>query len=217
MIRINLLPVRQVRKVRVGQRQLLLLAGLVVVEIIALFVLYTVEADTVSKRKAKLAELQDDIQRLKTETSDYDLLIAKQKRLLNQKKVINSLTSERGGPLWVMRELSALLSRTGRPTFDAQSYQELVRRNPSAGINLRWDPRRLWIETLNERGHNVTITGKAKDYDDVAELLKRLTLSRYFQQVELRRNDQVKDSTLGLKVVRFSLTCQVKYRLNAEG
>ena len=87
----------------------------------------------------------------------------------------------------------------------------MLRRDPNAGYNPRWNPRRLWIEQFNEKKQKISIRGKAKDHDDVAELLKRLTLSRYFENVQLKRNVQTRDGKLGLKVIRFTLSCVANY------
>ena len=182
MIRINLIPVRQVRKVQAGQRQLLLFIGLVLVEVGAMFFLYNSAADENDERDRTLARLNKEVAVLKKEVGDYDLLQSQRARLISQKNVINQLNKSRTGPVWMMREMSHLLSVGGRPTFDQKAYDELIKRNPSAAFNVKWNPRRLWIESINERSKSLTLTGKAKDHDDVAEFLKRLTVSVYFDQ-----------------------------------
>jgi Tfp pilus assembly protein PilN len=91
------------------------------------------------------------------------------------------------------------------------AYEMLLRRDPNAGFNPRWNPNRLWIDTFTEQAGNVHIVGKAKDYGDVAEFNKRIHLSKYFTNDFLERNDQIFDSTAGLKVVRFSMRCRVTY------
>ena len=211
MIRINLLPVRQVRKVQIGQRQLLLFVGLLAVEGVAMAVLYNMESDEVEKRRQALTAINTEIEALKKEVGDYDQLERQRNELLKQRKVINELGSKRTGPIWLLREMSAVLSINGQPTYDQDEYNELLRRNPGAGFNPKWNPKRLWIERMVERGGRLELSGKAKDYDDVAELLKRLNVSKYFTNVVLKRNDQVKDNQVGLKVVRFALTCKVTY------
>jgi len=45
----------------------------------------------------------------------------------------------------------------------------------------------------------------------VAEFNKRISLSKYFTNDFLERNDQILDSTLGLKLVKFSLRCRTTY------
>lgn len=211
MIRINLIPVRQVRRTQAGARQLVLLAVLLVVELGGLFVVYQLKAGEVDEKKRNIASLQADIEGLKKEVGDYDNLRNQRDRLISQRNVINSLQKARSGPLWLMRELSDIMSAGKGPTIDQTAYETLLRRDPTAGFNPRWNPRRLWLLRMDEKAGNVSIEGRAKDYDDVAELMKRLTLSQHFSNVQLLRNDQVSDSTLGMKVIKFSMTFQASY------
>ena len=111
----------------------------------------------------------------------------------------------------MMREMSDILTKGKGPTVDQTQYETLLRRDPNAGFNPRWNPHRLWIIGFSEQGSNIHITGKAKDYDDVAEFNKRISLSKYFTNDFLERNDQILDSTLGLKLVKFSLRCRTTY------
>jgi len=211
MIRINLLPVRQKRKFQAGQRQLLIFAAVLVVELALMFVFYGWKSGEVEDKQRKVSNLEAEVAQLKQQVGDFDQLKAQMERLLSQKQIINKLQKGRSGPVWMMRELSNILTEGKGPTFDQVKYEELLRANPNAGFNPGWKPSRLWIESFDENGGEVRIIGKAKDYDDVAEFNKRLALSKYFTDEFLERNDQVLDEKLGLKVVKFSLRCRITY------
>lgn len=209
MIRINLLPVRQVRKAQERRRHVLVAVAVLLVEAIVLFVVHEGEASKLEVRGRMVKDLQSQIEQLKQDVGDFDKLQQQRDRLVAQRKVINSLQAARTGPVMVLRELSEILSEGKGPTVDQAAYETLLRREPNAAFNPRWNPRRLWLQRVDEVGKTLTIVGKAKDHDDVAELLKRLSLSKYFVNVQLKRDDQVKDDKIGLQVVRFSLTCDV--------
>lgn len=211
MIRINLLPIRQVKKAKAGQRQLVIFAALVAAEILAMVILQMMKADEVQAKQRQLARLEADIAALKKEVGDFDRLQAQRALLINQREVINTLQKARSGPVWVMRELSDILTMGKGPTVDQAKYEALLRENPAAGFNPRWNPNRLWLESFEESAGSVKIAGKAKDYDDVAEFNKRLALSRYFVDVFLEKNEQVMDQSLDIKVVKFSLRCRITY------
>lgn len=211
MIRINLMPVRQVRKVQARRRHFAVLGAVLVVELIALFIIHEEQAGALEERRRAVSALQAEIEKLKTEVGDFDKLKQQRDQLVAQREVINSLQKGRTGPVALLRELSGLLSVGKGPTVDQASYEALLHRDPGAGYNPRWNPRRLWIERIDEARKQLTILGKAKDHDDVAELLKRLSLSKYFANVQLKRDDQMFDDRLKLRVVRFSLTCAAKY------
>lgn len=211
MIRINLLPVRQVRKAQAGQRQLLIFVAAIVAALVLMFFLYEVKSSEVEKARRNVNQLQAAIASLKKEVGDFDLLRKQRDRLLAQRRVIEKLYAARTGPVRMMRELSDILSEGKGPTVDQTAYEALLRRDPNAGFNPKWNPRKLWVEYLDERGKRVKLKGNAKGHDDVAELLKRLSLSKHFTNVQLESNEQGKDSETKTKVVRFALTCQAKY------
>ncbi|MFH1129854.1 MAG: PilN domain-containing protein [Pseudomonadota bacterium] len=210
MIRINLLP-RTHRKVRVGQRQLLIFLILIVVELAAMVFLYMNRAAEIDKRQLKKAGLTAEVQRLKKDLGDFDELKRQEKRMNAQREVVKKLQRARTGPVWLMRELSDILSAGKGPTINEMHRKKLIRDDPNADYNPNWDTRRLWLTSLKEKKGVVDIFGKAKDHDDVAELLKRLRLSEYFKEVMLKQDSQVMDGNLGLKLVQFSLRCRVTY------
>jgi type IV pilus assembly protein PilN len=211
MIRINLLPVRQVKKVQAGQRQLLIFAMVLVAEFAVMFFIYSWKASEVEAKQRTVTQLEADVARLKNAVGDFDQIQSQRDRLIAQKNIINTLQKARTGPVWMMRELSNILTAGKGPTFDTAKYEMILRSNPASAFEPNWNPNRLWIETFDEKGGNVVITGKAKDYDDVAEFLKRLSISKYFLETFLERNDQVLDAKMNIKVVKFSLHCRTAY------
>jgi len=211
MIRINLLPVRQVKKVQAGQRQLLIFVLIVAAELVGMFFVYQMKSGEVDDKRRVVGQFETEIAQLKKVVGDFDALKAQRDRLLAQRDVINQLQRNRTGPVSMMRELSDILTAGKGPTVDQGKYETLLRANPNAGFNPRWNPNRLWIEAFNEKNGDVWMAGKAKDYDDVAEFNKRIALSKFFKDAFLERNDQITDQGLGLKVVRFSLRCRTVY------
>ena len=207
MIRINLIP-RTQRKVRVGQRQLAIFLVLLVVEIGAMVVIYQNKAAEVQRMRGAKAALVAEIATLTKEVGDFDKLKQQRDTLIAQADAIKKLQYARIGPLWTLREFSHLLTPSKGPTVDEAAYKEMLLRNPAAGYNSQWNPRRIWLTSIKEKGSHLQIEGTAKDHDDVAELLRRMTLSKVFKAVRLQRNSLVKDAKQGLQVVKFSLVCQ---------
>jgi type IV pilus assembly protein PilN len=211
MIRINLLPVKQVKKVQAGQRQLLIFLLFIAAEGLGMFALYEMKSGEVADKNRAKQRLQAEVDELKKQVGDFDLLRSQRDRLIAQRDVINQLQKARTGPVWTMRELSEILTPGKGPTVVQAEYEALLRANPGAAFNPRWNPNRLWIESFVEQKGAVRIVGRAKDYDDVAEFNKRLTLSKYFTNEFLERNDQMMDGALRLKIVRFQLSCRTTY------
>ena len=96
--------------------------------------------------------------------------------------------------------------------MDARQYEETVRRDPGAAYNPTWDPRRLAIAAYVENKGAVKIEALASDNADVAEFLKRLALSKYFQDVRLLRTESVTAGVGVLKHVKFTVNCRVIYQ-----
>jgi type IV pilus assembly protein PilN len=156
-----------------------------------------------------------DIDRMKAELGDYDKIKDQRQDLLKQQKTIQALQAGRTGPLYLMREMSEILTPGKGPSFDRASYEERLRRDPNIGFNTSWDTRRVWLDTFEEAQGKVRIKGSAKTNEDVAEFLKRLQLSIFFSDVSPESTQQVSESTLGgnlsVKHVTFNLTAKVMY------
>ena len=108
-------------------------------------------------------------------------------------------------------ELSRVLSAGRGPTVNPDVLEQMRRENPLAGYNPGWDIRRLWLESFQERSGDCQMSGKGKTNEDVAEFLRRLSLSEVFDDVTLVSTDSGKDAASGLPIVGFSLTCKVRY------
>ena len=212
MIRINLLPVKAAKKREAGQRQLLVVVVSLLGLVLALFIFHSVEAGSLDGIRRDTGSLQAEIDRLKSEVGDIDQLRAQHNELLAQDRVIAQLRAGQTGPLWVMRELTGILSSGGQPQIDPQQYEEIVRRDPNAAYSPTWDPRRLVITSYVETQGSVKIDALASDNSDVAELLKRLALSKYFQDVTLVRSETISATAGAFKHVRFTVNCRVVYQ-----
>jgi len=211
MIRINLHPVRQIKKVQAGKRQLLIFALIIVGELALMGLLYTWREGKIQEKQQEVAQTKARVEALKKKVGDFDRLKAQRDRLIKQRDIINTLQKARTGPVWMMRELSNILTRGKGPDVDPEKYAEAINRNPNTAIDNRWNPNRLWVEGVVEKDGTVVLEGKAKDYDDVAEFNKRIHHSKHFTDDQIIRNDRVKDAKLGLMVVKFQLTCRVVY------
>jgi type IV pilus assembly protein PilN len=209
VIRINLLPLRKVKRAEAGQRQFLYLGIdlLATVGGVVFFHLQTAaQADELKRRNTIL---QADVARLKQEVGDYDKVRSQREELLRQRKTIQALEAGRTGPVYLLREMSEILSPGKGPTFDRISYEETLRRDPNAGFNASWDPRRVWVDGYAEDHKRIKLRGAAKSNEDVAEFLKRLNSSVFFSEVNLDATNQV--SGRGIKYVNFSLSANVMY------
>ena len=209
MIHINLLPIRKVKRAEASQRQFLYL-GVAVLATVGAVVFVHLQADAqLEEIKRKNTILTADVARLKQEIGDYDKVRSQREELLRQRKTIQALDAGRTGPVYLLREMSEILSPGKGPTFDRVTYEETLRRDPNAGFNASWDARRVWMEAYSEEAKHVKVRGAAKSNEDVAEFLKRLNSSVFFSDVNLDSTNQV--SGRGIKFVNFGLSANVIY------
>lgn len=212
MMRINLIRAKRARRRDAGERALVIM-GAAVLAAIAVMAVVTIKADGELQHLIRDNNVvKDDIERLKADLGDYDVIKQQRQDLLKQQKTIDALKTGRTGPVYLMRELSEILTPGKGPTFDRVSYEERLRRDPNVGFNSGWDPRRVWIETFDEAQRKVHIHASARTNEDVAEFLKRLQLSVFFADVTPESTTQVADGQGGgVKHVTFNLNARVVY------
>ena len=213
MMHINLIRARKGPRLATSDRPLVAMAAIVVVAIMGLVALTVSTASEADRMVRANNGLKDGIEKLKGELGDYDKIKDQRQQLLKQQKTIDALKSGRTGPVYIMRELSEILTPHKGPTFDGPSYEEHLRRDPNVGFNAGWDPRRLWLESFDETQRKVRIQGAARTNEDVAEFLKRLQLSVFFAEVTPESTTQIGDNTAatGAKRVTFHVSARVVY------
>jgi type IV pilus assembly protein PilN len=215
VIRINLLAARKVKKRDAGERQLAFMGLSALGAVAAMIFVYLGSQSRLDAITRENDSVRSEIDRMKSELGDYDKVKEQRQDLLKQQKTIQALQAGRTGPLYLMREMSEILTAGKGPSFDRASYEERLRRDPNIGFSTSWDTRRVWLDSFEEAQGKVRIKGSAKTNEDVAEFLKRLQLSLFFAEVTPESTTQVNETTLGgvlsVKHVTFNLTARVNY------
>jgi len=208
VIRINLLPIRKAKRQGAGQRQFLIM-GLALLGAVGLVVFFHLEAtNELENVQRENTILQADVAKLKQELGDYEKVRGQREELLKQRKTIQSLEAGRTGPVYLLREMSEILSPGKGPTFDRVTYEETLRRDPNAGFS-NWETKRAWLDSYTEERQKVRLRGSAKSNEDVAEFLKRLNSSVFFKDVNLDATAQA--SRGSVKYINFGLSATVIY------
>jgi type IV pilus assembly protein PilN len=166
------------------------------------------ELAAVTQENKTLEARRDELQAKTKGLAAVEGRLEKSRRL---EKVVQELERARRGPTRAVMELSRVLSSPGGPTINAAELARMREDNPLAGYNESWDVRRLWLHRFEEVERECKMTGMGRSNEDVAEFLRRLTLSEIYESVTLRRTRAVKDSDTGLQMVGFDITCRVKY------
>lgn len=218
MIRVNLLPQKKTRERAPviessgGQRWILVVLGLVLLEAIGFVWFHQTKTKELDKQSNVNKGLQADIARVQNLVKDHENVKKDLAQLKAREDAIKKLESARTGPTASLLELSRLLTPGKGPTVDADRYLQQQQKNPLGAINPGWDARRVWLLTFKEKQRTVEITGLARDSADVAELALRLKVSSYFWDVRLlpgSKKGSATDETATM--VGFGMQLRVRY------
>jgi type IV pilus assembly protein PilN len=214
MIRINLLPQakRATATTSTGTQVwgYLYLASAIVWCVALAFVYFSLISDR-DQVLAQNADLSRQIEVVKAKGGNLDGLQKELEKARQLEDVVNKLLAARQGPTRMLLELSAILSQGRGPNVDPKKLEEMRKSNPEAGFSPGWDTRRLWMKTFKEDQLACTITGEARNNEDIAEFLRRLSLSSSFEEVSLVRTGQPASAVAGQASVSFDLKCKVRY------
>jgi type IV pilus assembly protein PilN len=216
VIRVNLLP--QKRGARsaaapVGsQRWLLVVLGVLVVEVVILFLFHKTKLDELTEQKNVNAQLSGKIEGIKKLVANHEEIKKALAQLRAREDAIAKLQAARSGPTAVLLEVAQLLTQGKGPTADPERLQQLRKENPLAVYNPSWDTRRLWLTAYTETDRVVRIEGVARDGGDVSEFAQRLKLSTYFYDVTVLPGQKDSHGAGGkLELVNFALQMKVRY------
>lgn len=184
MIRINLLPTREVERAlgRRRQRSLAILSALVV--LLMMLLPYTFQARRLGQLAEEKNRLQQEIARLDAEAKEVKDLDAKKAELEAKIRIIEQLKQRRVGPVRALEDLS-----------DAT-------------------PEKLWLTEFTEKAGAVLIHGLAIDNQTIAEFMRRLQQSHYFYNVDLVETAQTvaqPGGQIGASFKRFQVKAQLDY------
>lgn len=178
MIRINLLPVRQARKRESGRQQLLLGAVVIVLTAVVLIMaVYLPKRTEVQALDTQRVQLEGQLEELRARSAELDGLRQRRGSVEGEVNVLLALEGQRSGPVPILDELKYILNA---PANELERAAQAAR-----GWDVGWDPTNLWIESLNEDGEKLSISGRSLRREDAAELSTRMSNSPYFSSVEL--------------------------------
>ncbi|MFK7991328.1 MAG: PilN domain-containing protein [Sandaracinaceae bacterium] len=214
MIRINLLPnaKRAAGPSSTGAQGWIIgyLVAAALTAVVLAF-MYVSKNRELNEQVAQNNALQQQITGLEGESANIDEVRGQLDRSRQLEEVVDELQRARYGPTTVLMEIARILSVNGGPTVDPQRLEEIRRQNPLASYTTAWDPHRLWITEFRESDRDCVVRGVGKTNEDVAEFLRRLTLSERFENIVLVKTEGVVDRETNLELIGFELNCRVIY------
>jgi type IV pilus assembly protein PilN len=178
MIRINLLPVRAAQKRARLQGQLAVMGVALISVIVICAMVYTSMAVRIASQKKEIARIEKKIHSLKKIIGEVASIKQLQKEYQAKLDVLEDLKQKKTGPVHLLDELSAVL------------------------------PEKLWLDDFKESGGNISIKGIGLNEATVANFMRDLEASPYYQGVELKVTEQ--KAQKDLKLQKFDLTCRTQ-------
>ncbi|MDX2009761.1 MAG: PilN domain-containing protein [Myxococcaceae bacterium] len=220
MIRINLLPVRQVRKREMGRQFLVLVAGALVLALAGNYYwLSTREAER-DRRAEGVAERQRQIDALDKQIGEVNELKKRKKEVEDKLGVLEKLRKQRSGPVRLLDAIASVIpKKVFISDFDEKSGAvkvigvgeslEDVAEFMRGLQNVRWTPKGMGRVVEQKRDAKQArielLTGEQAIEDfDVREL------SPFFTNIELKSSEAGNDKT-GKATVKFELNMSANY------
>jgi len=156
MIKINLIPYREKEKKENLERQIAIIAGSIIIFLLAIVAVHLYLSADLKKLESKAAAAEARLLLLDKKVGDVDKF-KKDKQELEQKLgVINTLEVNRFFPVRLLD-----------------------------GLNMLVPSKELWLEKITQKGQEVRIEGMAKDNGSVARFIKSLEKAPFIGSVDL--------------------------------
>lgn len=179
MIRINLLPHREIRRKRQQQQFFVMLGVSVGFGVAIWFLVHTSLSSTYEGQVGRNAYLAEEIKKVDKEIEDIKKLKEMTAALLARKKVVETLQSNRAEVVYLLDDLARHL------------------------------PDGMYLKTVKQEGARVTINGFTQSQARVSTLMRNLEASTHLEQANLieiksvaQANARINEFTLNVNVAR---------------
>jgi type IV pilus assembly protein PilN len=185
MIEINLLPHREAKRAA-DLRESIALLVLGLVMIAGGSMFFGEQVkDQIELAQSSVTQLEADIEHYKPQEQQVALFKAKKFELVDKLEVIKGLERARTGPVRMFDELAL------------------------------HTPERLWITDLSTNAGRIKLVGNSLDNGVVADFLRGLNTSDYFDNVDLRKTGRGQ-SVNGVRLVRFEISADLVAPIEEE-
>ena len=163
MLRINLLPIRQLKKRAKARNEMVGFGMIFVVVLVVMFFIGFVQAGRIALVQSAIADLQREESQLAPIIREVDELERKQEELKRKIGVIKQLQKESSLTVHVLDEVANIV-----------------------------DNERMWLESLAQQEASLQLKGTALDNETIAQFMEALKTSDYITAVSLASSTQKK-------------------------
>lgn len=178
MIRINLLPVRAIKKKRLIERQLYRIGSSFIFLFLLIGAVHYYQMNTVKALKMEIEKKEKELSVLKTKTGELTKVRDENKLIRQRLNIVKDLESNRTGPVRLFEDISRAI------------------------------PEKAWLIKLVDNENQILLTGSAESDDDISTFMKNLEKLKDIKKVELEvlelaLKDNYKSKSFSIKMDRL--------------
>ncbi len=182
MIKINLIPYRQQRKVKQFIKQILTgVAAVVPVILIVVFLGASLKSE-IADTDNEIIRLKKEIQKNREQMKKIEAFKKKKEMLTTKMEIVKSLEKDRGGPISLLTQIASSM------------------------------PGRLWLTSLSQKTAKLELKGRALDNIAISDYMVKLEQSDIFHNVDLKEiKTETKQVQPGVQLKNFIIVCDIRF------
>lgn len=198
MIKINLIPFREIEKKENIRRQVTIAILSVILVIVVMAYYYLRLKNTITNMTAKIESTKIELASTELTAKQVDKIKQELNKLNKKIDVIKTIEANRKSSIKLLDNMTKMVDE--QATLVAAGYV-----TEGAGKPVK----RLWFTSFQAIGPIININGIALDNKTVADFMTRLEASGFYKNVNL--NTLKKENINNLNLKRFVITCQKSF------
>lgn len=188
MIKINLIPYRQQRKIRQFAKQILTGVIAVIPVLIVVFFLGSSLNSEIGDADKEISRLNSEIQKNREQMRQIQVFKRKKEVLQTKMDIVGNLEKDRSNPIYLLTEIARSM------------------------------PGRLWLTSVNQKSAKLELQGRALDNIAISDYMIKLAESDIFHNVDLKEiKTETRQVQPGVQLKNFIITCDIRFDTKKKG
>ncbi|UCD31084.1 MAG: PilN domain-containing protein [Desulfobacterales bacterium] len=195
MIKINLIPFREIEKKENIRRQVTIAILSVILVMMVMAYYHMSLKNTIVKMTDKIESTKIELAAAEKEAKQVDIIKQELNKLNSKINVIKTIEANRKASIKLLDHMTKMVDEQTSAVASGAAPDEIGK-----------PIKRLWFTSFSANGPNININGIALDNKTVADFMTRLEVSKAYNNVTLNTLKKASINNLNLK--SFVITCQ---------